>query len=112
MTNDKKAGNPNITEVSKSTQWVKGQSGNPAGRTPNTKFISEYLRELLDKQDKSGKTNAEMVALALIELAKDPNRRGFPPIIKELLDRVEGKVPDTHKLESDVPITIIFKPAE
>ena len=85
-----------------------GQSGNPEGRPPNTKYISDYLREALQSKT-DGKTNAEVIALALIQLSKDPKMRGFAPAIKELLDRTEGKVPDTHKIESDVPINIIYK---
>lgn len=109
--NDKPRGNPDIVELGKDTRWQPGQSGNPAGRPSNTKFISDYLKELLVKQAKTGEINAELIAKALIELSKDPQARGFVPAIKELLDRSEGKVPDTHKLESDVPVTIIFKPA-
>ena len=85
-----------------------GQSGNPAGRPPNTKYVSDYLREALQELT-DGKTNAELIAESLILLSKDPKMRGFVVAIKELLDRTEGKVPDTHKIESDVPITLIFK---
>lgn len=108
---NKSLGNPNIAEEGKPYQWLPGESGNPKGRPPNIKYISDYLREELQKVT-DGKTNAELIAEALIGLSKQPNMRGYVPAIKELLDRIEGKVPDTHKLESDMPISIVFKEVE
>lgn len=47
-----------------------GQSGNPGGR-PRTAPITKALREKLDETDeKTGLTNAEMIAQALIKKAK------------------------------------------
>lgn len=112
MVDKPKAGNPNIKEASKSTQWVKGQSGNPAGRPPLGSALSDILRDKLELRDKHGKVNKEVIVDQFIEALKDPTMRAYAPLFKELLDRIEGKVPDTHKLESDVPITIIFKPTE
>lgn len=85
--------------------FKEGESGNPGGK-PVGKSITAELRKLIEKG-----TNAEDMARILYEMAKrmSPDQmRAF----KELLDRTDGKVPDTHKLESDVPITIIFKPTE
>ena len=96
----------------KESQWQPGQSGNPAGRPLGTRYISEILREKLLEETAEGKTNAELIAEALIGLSKDPKMRGFVPAIKELLDRTEGKVPDTHKIEGDVPVSIVYKLVE
>ena len=109
MEPDRQDKNTTLIEQTKAHRWKPGQSGNPAGRPPNTRYISEILREKLLEETAEGKTHAELIAEALIELAKDPKMRGFAPAIKELLDRTEGKVPDTHKVESDVPINIIYK---
>lgn len=38
--------NPNITEVSKDTQWKPGESGNPAGKPKGTKHLSTWIQEL------------------------------------------------------------------
>ena len=100
-----------LIEQTEATRWKPGQSGNPEGRPPNTKYISDYLREALQKQT-NGQSNAELIALALIELSKDTKMRNFAPAIKELLDRTEGKVPETHKIEADLPITLVYKLVE
>lgn len=84
-----------------------GKSGNPGGRPKD--YISEIIRRKLLEKNVAGKPKAEIVADALIELTSDPKMRGFVPAIKELLDRMEGRVPDTHKIESDVPINIVYK---
>ena len=113
MTNDiKKPGNPNVAEAGKDTRWKPGQSGNLAGRPPLGSALSDILRHKLELRDKQGRVNKEVIVDQFIEALKDPTMRAYAPLFKELLDRIEGKVPDTHKLESDVPITIIFKPAE
>jgi len=64
-----------------------GQSGNPAGR-PKSKPFKNALQEAL----KAAGDNDEMlrtVALALVTKAKD----GDVPAIKEIADRLDGKVP-------------------
>lgn len=104
MNNDKPV--RQVSNRQRATQWKPGQSGNPAGRPPNTRYISEILREKLLEKTSEGKTHAELIAEALIELSKDAKMRGFVPAIKELLDRIEGKVPETHKFEGDVPVII------
>ena len=79
-----------------------GQSGNPGGR-PAGKSITAELRKLID----SG-TNAQDMALILYEMAKRMSPAQLSAF-KELLDRTDGKVPDTHKIESDIPINLTFK---
>ena len=85
-------------------QFKPGQSGNPSGR-PAGKSITAELRKLID----SG-TNAEDMAKILYNMCKrmSPDQM---KALKELLDRTDGKVMETHKVEMDVPFTIIFKPA-
>lgn len=105
LNNDKVLAKQGTNKAFIDNQWKPGESGNPSGR-PAGKSITAELRKLIEKG-----TNAEDMARILYEMAKrmSPDQmRAF----KELLDRTDGKVPDTHKLESDVPITIIFKPTE
>lgn len=85
--------------------FKEGQSGNPGGR-PAGKSITAELRKLID----SG-TNAEDMAKILFGMAKRMSPDQIKAL-KELLDRTDGKVMETHKVEMDVPVTIIFKPAE
>jgi len=79
-----------------------GESGNPGGR-PKGKSITAELRKLID----SG-TNAEDMAKVLYNIAKTGGKAQVNAL-KELLDRTDGRVPETHKVETDVPISIVFK---
>ena len=83
----------------KEHQYQPGESGNPGG-VPGGKSITAELRKLIDKG-----TNAEDVAQVLYDIAMKGSRAQVEAL-KELLNRTDGKVPDTHKIESDVPIII------
>ena len=108
---DKKDKYHDLIEQTRATRIQPGEVRNPAGRPPGIKYVSDYLREKLGKV-KDGTVEAEAIADALIAMAKDTKMRGFVPALQELLNRTEGKVLDTHKIEGDMPVTIIFKPAE
>ena len=72
--------------------WKPGQSGNPAGPRPGAKKISNLIREYLDQKhpdDKDGRTWAEKIAIATMELAI----KGNGVALREVFDRLEGKVP-------------------
>jgi len=83
-------------------QWKPGESGNPGG-VPKGKSITAELRKLIDKG-----TNAEDAARVLYDIAMKGGRSQVEAL-KELLNRGDGKVPDTHKIESDVPIYFTYK---
>ena len=70
-----------------------GQSGNPKGRPPKNISILTKVKELLEQDAGKGKTNAQLIAEALIELAKDKGAKGNVPVLVELLNRIEGRVP-------------------
>jgi len=84
-------------------QFKPGQSGNPSGR-PAGKSITAELRKLIEKG-----TNAEDLAQMLYDMAKTKQGRDQLAALKEYMDRTDGKVPDTHKIESDIPINLTFK---
>lgn len=65
------------------TQFKPGQSGNPAGLPKGTKWLKTRLRELLE----SGGLG-DRVLEALIKKAQD----GDVQAIREILDRIDGKV--------------------
>jgi len=81
-----KRGNPN---------WVKGQSGNPKGRPRKDCSITSLAKEMLDQPADErflspsdyGKTWRQAIAKALLVGALKLNSG----IMKELLDRLEGK---------------------
>lgn len=74
-------------------QFQKGESGNPGGR-PKTKPISDALRALLELKLAQYKkfrprTPAEKIAKRMI----DDAAKGTTTMVREVLDRSEGKVP-------------------
>ena len=89
----------------KEYQYQPGVSGNPGGEHKG-KSITAELRKLIDKG-----TNAEDTAQILYDIARKGSRAQMEAL-KELLNRTDGKVPDTHKIESDIPISLIFKEIE
>jgi len=74
--------------MAKGRQFVKGQSGNPNGRPRNELALSNIIRRLL-AETVDGKTRAERVAQAIVTKAEE----GDMIAIRELLDRVEGRLP-------------------
>jgi len=70
-----------------------GVSGNPNGR-PSTRRLTAKLREALDKND------GEMVK-ALVNVACQRALKGDFRYFKEIIDRVEGKVPDRISVDTE-----------
>ena len=78
--------NPN---PSPSTRFVKGQSGNPAGRLPgktHMEHVEGYLDEIIDK--KTGKTRRQQQAEEWVD-----NALTAPALFLAMMDRLYGKVP-------------------
>jgi hypothetical protein len=76
--------------------WPKGQSGNPKGRPPSKKYLSEALREWLGHPSDRDpeRTNADELAAALGKAAL----KGSVTAIALIADRVEGKPRQTIEL--------------
>lgn len=72
--------------MSKETQFKPGQSGNPAGR-PKSKPFREAIQRALEEAG-DDKASLQAVATALVGKAL----MGDVPAIKELADRMDGKV--------------------
>ena len=81
--------------------WQPGQSGNPGGRQKD--ILTPLLREFLNADNEAEKI---AVVKELIGIAKTKGMRGQVAALREIFDRIDGKVPETHKIESDVPIII------
>lgn len=88
-------------------RWQPGESGNPGGKQKDS--LTALLRRLLDANDEAEKT---AIVKELISIARKPGQRGQIAALREIFDRIDGRVPDTHKIESDVPISIVFKEIE
>ena len=78
-------------------RFVKGVSGNPNGRPRNGQCVTAILHRLLKENG-----NADKVAQALLDKALD----GDLPAIKELLDRIEGRVPQQISGEGGGPVIL------
>lgn len=84
----------------KEYQFKPGQSGNPAGLPKGTRWMKTRLRELLEQGGLGDK-----VLDALINKAKD----GDVQAIREILDRIDGKVAQGIEAEHTGGITIRFE---
>jgi len=80
----KKRGNPNIAMYAKlaGTQWKKGQSGNPKGKTP-TKLITDALKGIYSNPEELAK---------FVLAAHRRAIKGNPKFWEMIADRLEGKV--------------------
>lgn len=66
--------------------WTKGQSGNPGGKNKERPF-RDALRKVLYEDDRA---TLDKVARALVKRAQ---QEGDPSAIREIADRLDGKVP-------------------
>jgi hypothetical protein len=74
---------------SASTRFRPGQSGNPKGR-PKGKTLTEVIRKKLAQKGEDGQSLLNAIAQVFVDEAK----AGHYQFAKELIDRVDGKVPD------------------
>lgn len=81
--------NPNLAPM-----WKPGQSGNPGGR-PKGSSLTKRLRQALDAND--GKLAEIVVKVLLREAAKGKYQH-----LREVLDRVDGKVVQRVELNATV----------
>ena len=98
-----KVKNPNRAEHLREHWWKPGQSGNPQGRGHNKVSIVESLKAYLRRHPEA----IEEIVEALVKEGAIGNLIAT----KELLDRIDGKVTETHKIEGELPIKILFVPA-
>jgi len=81
--------------------FTPGQSGNPKGRPPGIKYVSEALRERLAKGELDNVTLADLLADSLIKRAKKSD-----VALNILLDRTEGKVTQPIGGDPTMPIVV------
>jgi len=86
---NKEPRSPNLAPM-----WKPGQSGNPGGR-PRGSSLTKRLRQALDAND--GKLAEVVVKVLLREAAKGKYQH-----LREILDRVEGKVVQKVELNATV----------
>ncbi len=84
------------------------QYGYPKG-VPNTKTRLKRLLEIIQEKTnpftgvKEGFTVAEQMDVALIAKALKGDVRAY----QEIMDRMEGKITNTHEVKTDTPLPVI-----
>lgn len=109
MTEENNEAKVGYSNPPKDTRWKPGQSGNPSGRPPNKKYLSEIARELLEEVPRGeveGRNADILVVLALIRKALGGDTRA----IEMLHDWTEGRVKD--KLDVTETQKIEYVPAK
>ncbi len=86
-------------------RFQKGKSGNPAGR-PKGRSVTAVLRSLVEQQH-NGKAIVELLAERILKEALS----GKFTFAKEVIDRLDGKVPDKALVETKGEQKIFFCPA-
>src|SRR3990167_846786 len=76
-------------EKSKPTQFKKGKSGNPKGKPVGTLSMTTKIKEFLMEFGKDGETNADKLKRAIVLRAITKS----DVLVKEILDRTDGRVP-------------------
>lgn len=77
-----------------SPPWKPGESGNPKGRVTGSKNLTTLLREAAEKRRLMGQDLPDMTAgEALAESMFYHAIKGNPAFAREILDRLEGRVP-------------------
>ena len=84
------------------TSWKPGESGNPAGRPPNVKYLSDLLRDAL--RGDNGAMAKWIIARLMLESAE-----GAIDATKLIFDRTEGKVALPIIGDDDAPIPVVFQ---
>ena len=87
-------------------RYIQGHSGNPyanGGRPKGSVSLQQKLRDYLTAHPEE----AQAVIASLIKQGKIGNMIAT----RELFDRVDGKVAETHKIEGELPIKLVFVPA-
>jgi hypothetical protein len=69
-----------------------GQSGNPGGR-PKGRSLTDRLRAAVEQAELSGRTLPRPIADLLIDAMLTRALKGDSAMIREVLDRIDGKVP-------------------
>jgi hypothetical protein len=94
-------------------RFALGYSGNPGGRPEGALSLTAILRKIVNSRinpndPKDLRTYGEALIVAAIRHARDGNARFF----REIMERVDGKVPDRIETELGGNWTMVFETAE
>ena len=85
-----------------STSFTKGQIGNPKGRPPAGKALTDRLRMLLHRKTKDGRMYSEVLVEKVVTSAVE----GDITAMREIFDRTEGKPAQTIQGNADKPLQV------
>ena len=84
--------------------FVKGISGNPSGHPKDEVSLTAQVKLLLRQNPE----RARKIADKLIKIAEN----GYLPAIELVWNRVDGKLVETRRVEGELPIRLLFVPAQ
>ena len=103
MTNEEPKNEDSIRDAK--GRYKPGCSGfKGAGRPLGSISLVNLLRKRLQEHPEE----ADSIVDALIRLGKGKELGA----IRELLDRIDGKVAERHQIEGNIPVSVLFVPAE
>jgi len=87
-------------------RFAPGNSANPGGRLQGSvSLVTKLRRRLAEHPEEADKIVAEFIRLGV-----KPNMTQLAAIDK-LFDRIDGKVPERHRIDGELPIRLVFQPA-
>lgn len=87
--------------------FMPGQSGNPAGRAPGSISLTRLLTSILEEPTKNGRRSK---AEALVRRVVKQAAHGNSALVKEVFERVDGKVPDRIAgADGGIPVIKVIK---
>ena len=98
--------NPKPQEIHRDSKgrFIPGYTGNPNGSQGKAISLVGILRKQLTEHPE----DAKAIVASLIAMGKTRELGA----IKELLDRIDGKVAERHRIEGELPIRLVFVPAK
>lgn len=92
--------------------FEKGQSGNPAGRPKGSISVVSELKKKLEEIPKEGNPEKKRyLDMLVIKVIKKALADGDVPMIKDIIDRIDGKAKQPTELSGEVnlPTPILVK---
>ncbi len=89
-------------------RWLPGVSGNPNGDWGGRPIGAVSLVTILKRRLYEHPEDSEAIIDSLVKMGRSRELGA----IKEILDRIDGKVAETHRIEGELPIRIEFVPAQ
>jgi hypothetical protein len=100
--------NPSVENL---TPWQPGQSGNPGGYSSGRRITTALLK-LIEEQGADNALALTWLAMAMGDHKTLDGRKPDFRFFKELLDRVEGKVPDKFTVDRTADVQLEWEDAD